>query len=120
MSSSADWSDFWAATEDGHVRLPRCADCGRRNWYPSPRCRGCGGSAFTWAAIDGEVVVVLAMTAHRDLAGLGAAPYAVALVEPAGEPGTRIVCRVGVDDLPVAGDRGLLAIVAGVPTFERS
>ena len=34
---------FWEAAAREELAIPRCAACGRYQWYPHARCRACGG-----------------------------------------------------------------------------
>jgi uncharacterized OB-fold protein len=118
--TTSDWSAFWQGVDSEQITVPECTSCATRNWYPSARCRRCGGATFTWIPLSGEVEVYLSMTAHRDLAGLGEAPYGVALVTPRDAPEIRMLARVEPTDPPEPGTRGRIDVVGGLPTFVRT
>jgi uncharacterized OB-fold protein len=118
--ATADWAAFWQGVHSRQISVPVCTACGMRNWYPSARCRRCGGATFSWVSLSGEVEVYLSMTAHRDLAGLGEAPYGVALVTPCDQPEIRLLARVDPTDPPEPGTRGRIDVIDGLPAFVRT
>ena len=44
---------FWDAAAQGHLRFPRCAECGRFRWPPGPFCPACQSQAVQWVAPPG-------------------------------------------------------------------
>ena len=64
---------FWDAAARGELAIPRCADCGRWNWYPRERCVGFAvGRTIWWDALEGYVV---GSVERSDAAGRIAAAY---------------------------------------------
>src|SRR5947208_3413808 len=39
---------FWDATAKGSLQLPRCTNCHRFRWLPSPFCPHCQSQAVEW------------------------------------------------------------------------
>ena len=44
---------FWEGTREGELRLQRCEDCEKAQFYPRPWCRYCGGDT-EWFVASGE------------------------------------------------------------------
>lgn len=47
-------AELWRAAARGELALPRCLSCGRLHWYPTPRCRRCGGQRHAWERLSGR------------------------------------------------------------------
>jgi hypothetical protein len=45
---------FWDALAEGHVEMPRCAQCGAWHWPAVWRCAACGSWAQTWVEVPLE------------------------------------------------------------------
>lgn len=98
------WRSFWDHVARGIIAIPVCLDCRRANWYPSHRCRSCGGEAFEWEQLSGSATVFVSLWSFRDFAGEGReVPYAVALVCPVEHPGVRLLASVTDAHLPADG-----------------
>jgi len=55
-----DWpvlAEYWAGAAAGELRIPRCAACGRYEWYPSDTCSGCGGADLPWTVMSGQATL---------------------------------------------------------------
>lgn len=89
-------AEFRAAAVRGELVLPTCQACGRRHWYPLPRCPHCQRGGWTWqpAPLGGTLYswTVIRHAFHPDLAGQ--LPYVVGLVEPDGAPGVHFVTNI--------------------------
>lgn len=74
---------FWAATRDGRLSLPRCANCGYLQWPPEPLCPECQHRERTWQQFPAEGTLWSFAVYHRalDPAFSDDLPYAVGLVE---------------------------------------
>jgi uncharacterized OB-fold protein len=48
---------FWEGAAEGELRIPRCASCGRYEWYPRDTCSGCGGGGLPWAVMSGRATL---------------------------------------------------------------
>ena len=92
---------FWDAAARGELAIPRCADCGRWNWYPRERCAGCGGARMPWTATSGRATLFSWAVVERAWvkAFREHAPYVTGLVCLAEDPAVRIVTRL-VDCAP--------------------
>ena len=79
---------FWDGLREGEIRLQRCDECRRVQFYPRPHCRYCGSLALTWEALSGEASVYSYTVIHRApfAAFADDVPYALAVVELAGGP----------------------------------
>ena len=55
-----DWpvlAEYWAGAAAGELRIPRCAACGRYEWYPREKCTGCDGTDLPWTAVSGQATL---------------------------------------------------------------
>ena len=86
---------FFEGAARGELRIPRCSDCGRLQWTPPERCRGCGGERLAWTAVSGAGALfsfaVLRRPLLREFAPL--VPFATGIVTLAEDPGVRLVTR---------------------------
>ncbi|MGQ0619488.1 MAG: Zn-ribbon domain-containing OB-fold protein [Panacagrimonas sp.] len=89
---------YWSALAEGRLILPRCTGCGRWHWPAVYRCGNCGTWDLAWETVEmtGRVFS-WTRTWHPfgGSEGIGV-PYVSLIVE-----------------LPRAGDRRLLGILAG-------
>lgn len=85
----AGWDD---AIRAGELRFPHCRACGTWNWYPLPRCRGCGSAAQEWTQVPPQGTLHSWTRVHRVFAREAVAdvPYVTGLVEVVA--GVRLVC----------------------------
>ncbi len=83
----------WAAVRE--FRLPRCAGCGTFDWYPTGRCRRCGGKP-EWTRLSGRGTLFSWSQVHRALEPSLAplCPYISAIVAIEEDPATRFVTRL--------------------------
>jgi uncharacterized OB-fold protein len=49
-----DSAFFWTSGIDGILRIQRCADCGRWQHPPLPRCAACGSEAVSPQPVSGK------------------------------------------------------------------
>lgn len=89
---------FWDGLREGEIRLQRCDECRRVQFYPRPHCRYCGSLALTWEALSGEASVYSYTVIHRApfAAFADDVPYALAVVELA--EGPRLLTNIVTDD----------------------
>lgn len=87
---------FWDATAEGRLLLPRCDDCQTVVWYPRPFCPACGSLRITWIQASGEGTVYSFTINRRGTADLPeyrqVGTYVLAYVEL--EEGPRIMTNV--------------------------
>ena len=95
------WTEpFWLAARDHRLTVPRCTNCGTFRFPPSPFCPECQhqeveqveipgtGTVYTYTVARHAVVPVL-----RDIV-----PYVVAVIEPDGAPGVRMIANIVESD----------------------
>ncbi|MFT3964591.1 MAG: zinc ribbon domain-containing protein [Sphingobium sp.] len=72
---------YWTAGEKGRLLIQRCADCGRYQHPPLPRCRACHGGDVAPQPVSGRGRVAAYTVNHeRWLPGLDV-PFVYAAVE---------------------------------------
>lgn len=84
---------FYEALEKGELRLPTCAGCGRRLWYPMPVAPCHPNAQVVWRPASAYGRVYSFTTVHRSFlpdGDAGVVPYTVLLVEPEDAPDVRI------------------------------
>ena len=104
---------FWQAAERHELVIPRCADCGRYNWYPRAACRSCGGSEMPWAVMSGRGALFSWAVVERALAKSFAdrVPYVSALIALEEAPEVRFVSYVvDCDPAELRFDQALRAV----------
>jgi uncharacterized OB-fold protein len=77
---------FWDGARAGVLRIQRCRNCGRHQFYPRPHCLGCESDRVEWVAASGRGTVHSLTTVHVAPTEEFAVPYDVALVELAEGP----------------------------------
>ncbi|GAB2576894.1 OB-fold domain-containing protein [Streptomyces capparidis] len=89
----ADGAPFWEYARRGELRVQACDGCGRRRFPPRPCCPHCQSFASHWQRMSGRGRIWSFVIAHPPLlpAYAAQAPYPVALVELADDPGIRLV-----------------------------
>ena len=95
---SPEMKEFWAATAEGRLTMPKCNDCSLYVWYPRPFCPACGSTDVTWTDVSGKGTVYTFTAVHRSgVPGFkDALPYVIAYVEL--EEGPRVMTNiVGID-----------------------
>lgn len=91
---------FWEAAARSELAIPRCAACGKWNWYPPERCRACDGAELPWSSVSGRgtlfswALVQRAWVKPFDRI----APYVTALVALEEDPAVRVVSYVVAAD----------------------
>ena len=87
---------YYAGAERGELVIPRCASCGRFNWYPPEACAYCGGADLPWTAVSGVGELFSWAVVGRAFARQFSEkiPYVAALVSLAEAPEVRIVSNV--------------------------
>jgi uncharacterized OB-fold protein len=88
---------YWDGCREGVLRLQRCADCSRFQFYPRTVCCHCGGSQLHWQAACGRGVLASFTTVERGISASYPAPYVVALVDL--EEGPRMMSQI-IDPVP--------------------
>jgi uncharacterized OB-fold protein len=78
--------DFWAATLEGKLLVPRCTACGQAHWYPRMICPFCHSTELAWEPATGSGTVYTFSIVRRGMGDYGAAPYVLAYVELAEGP----------------------------------
>ena len=77
---------YWEGCANGELRLQRCADCGKHQFYPRVICSHCSGDVLTWEAVSGKGVIESFTVVRRGISRAYESPYAVALVRLAEGP----------------------------------
>ncbi len=89
---------FWAATDDGRLRLQRCATCDSVIWYPRGICPVCWGRDLVWFDASGRGAIYSYTVNTRGVGPYqGAEPYVLAYVEL--DEGPRLLTNI-VDARP--------------------
>jgi hypothetical protein len=88
---------YWDGLEDGRVTVQRCSGCGRRRWFPAPRCPYCQSADVVWVEVrDGRLFTWT--TTHRQFhPAFPDVPFTVCVVELEGDDAVHIVARLDVD-----------------------
>ena len=91
---------FWEGCRRGELRMQRCAACARFRFLPRPMCPHCRSLDSEWVRMSGAGTLFSFVICHPPVlpAFEEQAPYAVALVELAEDPGLRMIG--GVLDCP--------------------
>jgi hypothetical protein len=84
---------FWEGSAKGELRVQQCGQCGERRMPPRPMCPKCRSIECHWAAISGKGTIWSWIVPHPPLLPAFAefAPYPVATVSLAEDPGLRMV-----------------------------
>jgi uncharacterized OB-fold protein len=83
---AAELRDFWAATGEGRLLLPRCTACGEAFWYPRPICPRCHSTDIEWEEASGAGTVYTFSIVRRGMGVYADAPYVLAYVDLAEGP----------------------------------
>ena len=87
---------FWDATAEGRLLLPRCADCQTVIWYPRPYCPACASLNVVWFEASGRGSIYSFTVNRRGQADLSAyreaGTYVLAYVEL--EEGPRVMTNI--------------------------
>lgn len=85
---------FWEGLARGELVLPRCSSCGAWEWYPSLSGPSCADAEYEWITLSGTGTVFSFVRVRRAFLPDGQVPYVVALIEPDGAPGVRLVANL--------------------------
>ncbi len=85
-------AEFWAATSEGRLLIPRCDACGQTYWYPRPICPLCHSTSITWEQASGVGTVYTFSIVRRGMGVYADAPYVLAYVDLA--EGPRIMTNI--------------------------
>jgi uncharacterized OB-fold protein len=106
--------EFWEATREGRLLLPRCRSCATLIWYPRAICPGCHGADTEWFEASGRGSVYSYTVVHRSFGPWReATPYFVAYVEL--EEGPRLLTNL-VDADPDRVQIGTPVVLRFAPT----
>lgn len=96
---------FFAGTEVGELRIPRCEACQRWHWYPKHRCPWCGDAGWSWHPAGSRAHLYTwarpRRAFHPDLSGREGEVVALVTVDEA--PGVRLVTNLRDIDHPEIG-----------------
>lgn len=56
---------YWQAAREQRLCMPRCANCGRFQFYPRPLCTNCHSQELAWTDCSGEGTVHSFTVVHR-------------------------------------------------------
>jgi uncharacterized protein len=85
--------EFWQATAEGSLLLPRCDSCGVAIWYPRQLCPDCGCTSVTWTEASGLGSIYSFSVVRRSAGSYqSVVPYVVAYVEL--QEGPRVVTNI--------------------------
>jgi uncharacterized protein len=88
--------NFWDATAEGRLLLPRCEDCQTVIWYPRPYCPACASLKVGWFEASGRGSIYSFTVNRRGQADLSAyreaGTYVLAYVEL--EEGPRVMTNI--------------------------
>ncbi len=89
-----DSAPFWAAAQQGELRMQRCGDCGHFRFPPSAICARCLSDRHEWVKLSGRGVVFSWIVVHQSQhpAFNTDTPYNVAIVEL--DEGPRLHTRI--------------------------
>jgi uncharacterized OB-fold protein len=87
---------FWEGCRRGELLMQRCAVCARFRFTPRPMCPHCRSFEAEWTRVSGEGSLYSFVICHPPVlpAFAAQAPFAVALVELAEDPGLRMLGNV--------------------------
>jgi uncharacterized OB-fold protein len=85
---------FWDAAACHLLVVPRCEDCAKLLFPPSPRCPACAGDRLTWIELSGRVRLRSWTRMHLDVLPGMSPPFLVAEADLVEQPGTTLVALV--------------------------
>lgn len=77
---------YWDGCREGVLRLQRCAECTRFQFYPRCICSHCHSARLEWHAVSGRGVLASYTVVQRGISAAYPAPYVVALIDLAEGP----------------------------------
>jgi hypothetical protein len=78
---SPETKQFWDATAEGKLLVPKCGDCGNYFWYPRGICPDCHGNNIEWPEASGRGTIYTFSIMRRGMGPYAnAAPYVLAYV----------------------------------------
>jgi uncharacterized OB-fold protein len=89
-----DSAPFWHGGAQGTLMIHRCADCTRWFHPPSPICPRCASFEVAPQAVSGRGTVLSYTVNHQPWTPELTAPYVVAIVELAEQPGLRVLSNI--------------------------
>jgi uncharacterized OB-fold protein len=90
----ADSQGFWAAAEEGELRIRRCLSCKTYIHFPAPVCFVCASTHHEWALVSGRgTVYTFTIVGHATTPGF-IPPYAVAWIELEEQAGLRVLSDI--------------------------
>ena len=97
---------FWTSGADGRLRMLRCTDCSHFIHPPAPTCPQCLGDRLSPTPLSGTgTVCTFTVNMKTWLPGFEA-PYMIAMVELAEQPGLRVTTNI-VECEPLAVSIGM-------------
>lgn len=96
LPESPEFTPFWRHVAERRLCFPMCRSCGRRHWYPLPRCPHCLAADIDWEPVgpDGTLFSWTAVNHAFTPEFAGKVPYTVGLIAFAGAPGVRLITEV--------------------------
>ncbi|MCO5090945.1 Zn-ribbon domain-containing OB-fold protein [Bosea sp. (in: a-proteobacteria)] len=89
---SEEGKPFWDGCQDGELRIQRCDDCSRIQWFPRSYCRNCQSGKLSWSKGSGHGKVYSFTIVYRPMLPTMAVPYVFAIVEL--DEGYRMVTNI--------------------------
>lgn len=89
-----DTAPFWQGGADGVLNIHRCDACARWFHPPAPMCPRCGSFEVAPRAVSGRAKVLTFTINRQAWTPELSAPYVVAIVELAEQPGLRLLSNV--------------------------
>jgi uncharacterized OB-fold protein len=99
-AADAETAGWWEQAARHRLVVQRCLACGTDRHPPGPVCPACHSTEAAWAELPGTgTVYTFALVHQAFVPALGdRVPYVVAVIEPDGAQGVRLVSNVvGVD-----------------------
>ena len=92
---------YWEGCKAGELRLQRCNDCHRHQFYPRTVCSHCNSRQLAWVTAQGEGRIASFTVVRRAISPAYTAPYVVALIDL--DEGVRMMSNVVGADPEVVG-----------------
>ncbi|HMK62409.1 MAG TPA: Zn-ribbon domain-containing OB-fold protein, partial [Acidimicrobiales bacterium] len=95
-AANAETAGWWEACLAHRLVMQRCSECGAARHPPGPVCPSCRSTSSEWAPLPGTGRVYTYTVVRQALSAVlaGTVPYVVAVIEPDGGDGTRLVSNV--------------------------